>query len=59
MSTATNDDRETERQRIRAKMSDEDREFLDALKQLFPNSRLKAIHFTDGEQIGDIRGRAK
>jgi hypothetical protein len=47
-------DREAERQRIRAKMSDQDREFLDAVKELFPNSKLRGIRFSDGEQIGEL-----
>ena len=46
-------DREAERQRIRAKMSDQDRKFMDELRRLFPNSRLKGIRFNDGEQIGE------
>jgi hypothetical protein len=45
-------DREKERARIRAKLSEQDREFLDAVKQLFPNSRMVAIRFADGEHIG-------
>jgi len=38
--------------RIRAKLSDEDRDFLDAIKETFPGSRLVAIRFSDGEEIG-------
>ncbi len=44
--------REAERQRIRAKLSDTDRDFLDAFMQKFPGAKLKAIHFNDGEKIG-------
>ena len=47
-------DREAERQRIRAKMSKQDRKFMDELKALFPNSKLRGIRFTDGEQLGEI-----
>jgi hypothetical protein len=46
--------REAERARIRAKMSKQDRKFMDELKQLFPNSKLRGIRFTDGEQIGEV-----
>lgn len=46
--------RETERQRIRAKLSENDRKFMDELKALFPNSKLRGIRFTDGEQLGEI-----
>ncbi len=48
---------DTERMRIRAKLSDEDREFLDALRELFPSCRLVGIRFSDGEQIGKIKER--
>jgi hypothetical protein len=41
--------------RIRAKLSDEDREFLDAIKEQFPGSRLVAIRFADGETIGRMK----
>lgn len=51
MSTNTTS-REAERQRIRGKMSEQDREFMDAFKQLFPNGRLVGIKFRDGEEIG-------
>lgn len=43
---------QTEKARIRAKLSDADREFMDALRALFPNVRLKWIKFNDGEEIG-------
>jgi hypothetical protein len=49
------DERETERQRIRAKMSEQDRKFMDSFKQLFPNSRLVGIKFSDGETIGRLK----
>lgn len=45
-------DRTVERMRIRAKLSDEDRDFLDAIKELFPGSRMVGISFSDGEKIG-------
>jgi len=48
------DPREIERQRIRAKMSEQDRKFMDDLKELFPNSRLRGIRFSDGEQLGEV-----
>jgi len=43
------DDREAKRQRLRAKLSERDRKFLDCLKELFPNSKLREIHFNDEE----------
>jgi len=49
------DDREAERQRIRAKLSEQDREFMDAFKALFPTSRLVGIKFSDGETIGRLK----
>lgn len=42
----------SERDRIRAKLSDTDRDFLDAVRQLFPGARLRYIRFADGEEIG-------
>ena len=45
---------ETERMRIRAKLSDEDREFLDAIREVFPDAKLVGIRFSDGELIGKI-----
>lgn len=45
-------DRKAERQRIRDKLSETDRKFLDALKGLFPNSKLRHLYFYDGEEIG-------
>ena len=48
-------DREAERARIRAKMSEQDRKFMDELKGLFPNSRLRGIRFSDGEEIGNAQ----
>ena len=47
-------DREAERARIRAKLSENDRKFMDDLKELFPNSRLRGIRFSDGEQLGEV-----
>ena len=44
----------TERMRIRAKLNDADREFLDAIRELFPSARMVGIRFSDGEQIGKI-----
>jgi len=41
--------------RIRAKLSDADREFLDAIKELFPGSRMVGIRFSDGESIGNMK----
>ncbi len=43
---------EVERMRVRAKMGDDMREFLDAARELFPNCRLVGIRFSDGETIG-------
>jgi hypothetical protein len=42
--------------RIRAKLSDEDRGFLDAIKEVFPTARLVGIRFSDGEDIGKANG---
>ena len=42
----------TERERIRAKMSEQDRKFLDDLKAVFPNAKLRYVRFNDGETIG-------
>lgn len=44
----------SERERIRAKMSERDRNFMDALRLLFPSCRLVGIRFNDGEQIGKL-----
>jgi len=41
--------------RIRSKLSEQDREFLDAIKEQFPGSKLVAIRFADGETIGNMR----
>jgi len=43
---------QSERERIRAKLSDSDREFMDLVRQVFPNAALKWIKFNDGEEIG-------
>ncbi len=40
--------------RIRAKLSDEDRDFLDAIRQVFPTARMVGIRFSDGETIGKL-----
>ena len=42
----------SERDRIRAKLSETDRKFLDDLRGVFPNARMQFIRFKDGEQIG-------
>lgn len=48
--------KEVERMRIRAKLSDEDRDFLDAIRDTFPGARLVGIRFSDGEDIGKTNG---
>ena len=48
--------KDVERMRIRAKLSDEDRDFLDAIRQIFPTARMVAIRFSDGEEIGKADG---
>ena len=40
--------------RIRAKLSDEDRDFMDAIKETFPGARLVGLRFSDGETIGKL-----
>jgi len=47
--------REQEKARIRAKLSDADREFMDAVIATFPGAKLKAIRFSDGETIGKMK----
>ncbi len=47
-------DKRIERMRIRAKLSDEDRDFLDAIRQVFPTARMVGIRFSDGETIGKL-----
>jgi len=47
-------DQKIERMRIRAKLSDEDRDFLDAIRQTFPSARMVGIRFSDGETIGKL-----
>lgn len=42
----------SERDRIRAKLADTDRDFLDAVRKVFPGARLRYIRFFDGEEIG-------
>ncbi len=51
----TEADKRIERMRIRAKLSDEDRDFLDAIRQVFPTARMVGIRFSDGETIGNMR----
>ena len=48
-------DKKIERMRIRAKLSDEDRDFLDAVRATFPGARLTGLRFSDGEVIGNMR----
>jgi len=40
--------------RVRAKLSDEDRDFLDAIRLVFPTARMVGIRFSDGETIGKL-----
>ena len=47
--------KEEEKARIRAKLSDTDREFIDAVIATFHGAKLKAIHFSDGEKIGEMK----
>lgn len=51
MSTNT----KNERERIRAKLNETDRKFIDAVIATFPGAKLKAIHFSDGETIGVMK----
>ena len=51
-------DKRIERMRIRAKLSDEDRDFLDAIRDTFPGARLVGLRFSDGEDIGKTDGIA-
>lgn len=44
--------KDIERMRIRAKLSDVDRDFLDAIRELFPSAKLTHLLFSDGEEIG-------
>lgn len=41
--------------RIRAKLCDEDRDFLDAIREAFPSARLVGLRFSDGEVIGNMK----
>lgn len=50
----TEAEKRIERMRIRAKLSDEDRDFLDAIRQTFPSARMVGIRFSDGETIGRV-----
>ena len=45
---------QVERMRIRAKLSDTDRDFLDAIRDVFAGASLVAIRFSDGEAIGNM-----
>lgn len=51
----TEAEKRIERMRIRAKLSDEDRDFLDAVRATFPGARLTGIRFSDGEVIGNMK----
>jgi len=44
--------RETERARIRAKLCDTDRDFIDKIIETFPGAKLVGLRFSDGEKIG-------
>jgi len=44
--------RDEERARVRAKLSERDRNFIDKILSAFPGARLVAIRFEDGEQLG-------
>ena len=52
----TEAEKKIERMRIRAKLSDEDRDFLDAIRDTFPGARLVGIRFSEGEDIGKPNG---
>lgn len=45
---------QAERARIRAKLSEVDRKYLDEILRLFPNTRMVGIKFDDGEEIGTL-----
>ena len=47
--------KDDERARIRAKFSEQDREFMDAIRLVFPTAKLVGIKFKDGETIGRIK----
>jgi hypothetical protein len=50
----------SERDRIRAKLSETDRQFLDEIREVFPSAKLNFIRFKDGEQIGKpLRGEKR
>jgi len=40
------------RDEVRAKLSDTDRQFLDDLRKLFPSAKLRHLRFDDGEELG-------
>ena len=44
--------KDDERSRIRAKLSEQDREFMAALQTMIPRDTLVGIKFKDGETIG-------
>jgi hypothetical protein len=46
--------RDETRDRIRAKLCETDRNFIDKLRETFPSARLVGIKFNDGETIGRI-----
>lgn len=46
--------RDETRDHIRAKLCDNDRDFIDAIRTTFPGARLVGIRFSDGEEIGRI-----
>ena len=49
-------EKQVEKMRIRAKLCDDDRDFLDAIKATFPGARLIGLRFSDGEDIGKTNG---
>lgn len=46
--------RDETRARIRAKLCDNDRDFIDNILSTFPGARLVGIRFSDGEEIGRL-----
>ena len=46
--------RDATRDRIRAKLCETDRNFIDQIRATFPSARLVGIRFKDGETIGQI-----
>lgn len=47
-------EQQSERERIRSKLSEVDRKFLDELRSLFPQVRMLGIEFKDGEKVGRV-----